>query len=434
MSRSINILNLGCFKNLVDAQKLATQFHHSGYDVTVDAPLGSHSVVAINTCGFIEKATEESIDTILACVQAKEEKRVDKVFVFGCLAERASQELREALDGVDGIFGKFAQKDLLKTLGATYHDHIYLKRPRQLLGASAFLKIAEGCNRGCSFCSIPAMTGNYHSRTMEDLVQEAKGLIQQGCKELILLAQDLYYYGQDLYHKRKLPQLTKTLADLEGLEWLRLHYLYPETISPDFLQLIAEHPTICRYLDMPLQHVSDKILQAMNRKVNATEQEDLLLQIRETIPEVALRTTFIVGFPNETEKDFDYLCQWVQRMEFDRVGVFTYSHEEGTAAGKTMKDTIPAAVKEERKEHLMALQYGISLRKNEGKIGQTLPVLIEAKEDNFYIGRTEFDSIEVDNEVIVHPPDGHALAPGEFILSAIAGAEAYALYAQPILS
>lgn len=409
----VNIVTLGCSKNLVDSEVLLTQLRGNGIDVTHESKGDDANVVVINTCGFIDNAKQESIDTILRYVDAKEEGIVDKVYVTGCLSERYKADLEKEIPDVDAWFGTRDLSRLLKVFKADYKHELVGERILTNPSHYAYLKISEGCDRPCSFCAIPLMRGNHISRPMEELVLEAKNLAKKGTKELLIIAQDSTYYGLDLYKKKNLAELLKRLSDVEGVEWIRLHYAFPSGFPMDALDVMAERSNICKYIDIPLQHGSSNMLQIMRRGTTREKTEQLLQTIREKVPGIAIRTTMIAGHAGETEKDFDEMMQFIERSRFDRLGVFAYSHEENTHA-YSIPDNVPAEVKQQRVDDVMELQQGISLELNQQKIGKTFKVLIDRKEGGAFIGRTEHDSPEVDNEVIINSPDTY-LRVGDFV-------------------
>ena len=378
----------------------------------------------VNTCGFIDKAKEESVNTILDQVELKRKGKLDKVYVTGCLSERYKNNLEDEIPEVDAFFGTMELPRLLSTLNADYKAELVGERLLSTPAHYAYMKISEGCNRTCSFCAIPLMRGEHRSKPMEELIKEAERLVSMGVKEIMLIAQELTYYGLDLYKKRMLPDLLRALAKVEGLVWIRLHYAYPSKFPLDIIDVMKEEPKICNYLDMPLQHASDKMLKAMKRQITQQEMKDLIGEIRSRIPGICLRTTLIAGFPGETKEDVEELKQFLEEMQFDRVGVFTYSHEEDTSA-YALKDELSQEEKEARAQEIIAFQQDISFEKNQQKIGQHLRVLIDKKEAGRYIGRTEFDSVEVDNEVIVHSKK--SLQPGDFVMVNITKAYDYDL-------
>jgi len=408
----VNIITLGCSKNMVDSEVLSGQLIANEIDTVHENRKKDHNIVIINTCGFIEKAKEESINTILENVELKKKGKLDKVFVTGCLSERYKSNLEKEIPEVDAYFGTMELPQILKRFEADYKGELIGERMLSTPQHYAYMKISEGCNRTCSFCAIPLMRGKHISRPIESLVDEAKKLVQRGVKELMLIAQELTYYGLDIYKSRELPKLLHALADVEGLEWIRLHYAYPSKFPLEIIDAMKERPNICNYLDMPLQHASNNMLKAMKRQITREEMEDLVADIRYRIPDICLRTTLIAGFPGETRDDVDELKAFLEKMRFDRVGIFTYSHEEQTSAFDLVDD-VPADEKEARAQEIMELQQEISLEKNEEKVGKTLKVLVDKKESGRYLGRTEFDSVEVDNEVIINSKK--TLQPGEFV-------------------
>ncbi len=407
----VNIVTLGCSKNQVDSEVLLTQLRGNGIDAVHESTTDDSRVVVINTCGFIDNAKQESIDTILRYVDAKEEGLVEKVYVTGCLSQRYQEDLKKEIPQVDAWFGTRDLSRLLKQFNANYKQELVGERILTNPGHYAYLKISEGCDRPCSFCAIPLMRGGHVSRPMEDLVKEASNLARQGTRELLLIAQDSTYYGLDLYKKRNLAELLRRLSDVEGIGWIRLHYAFPAGFPMDALEVMAERPNICKYLDIPLQHGSTRMLKIMRRGITREKTEELLHTIREKVPGIAIRTTLIAGHPGESEADFDEMMQFVERSRFDRLGVFTYSHEENTHA-YTLPDDVPELVKQERMEAIMELQQGISLELNQAKVGKTFQVLVDRMEGGQFIGRTEFDSPEVDNEVMITSAD--YLRQGDF--------------------
>jgi len=409
----VNIITLGCSKNLVDSEMMFTQLKGNGINVSHESLDDRANIVIINTCGFIDNAKQESIDTILRYVYAKEDGMVEKVFVTGCLSQRYREELAQEIGGVDAWFGTMELPLLLKRFNADYKHELIGERLTATSKHYAYMKISEGCDRPCSFCAIPIMRGKHVSRPIEDLVKEAKNLVKNGTKELLLIAQDSTYYGLDLYQKRNLSELLKHLADIDGLEWIRLHYAYPSGFPVDILDVMASRTNICNYLDIPLQHGSDKVLKIMRRGIDRSGTEELLQKIREKVPGIAIRTTLIVGHPGEGEKEFEELKEFVQQSRFERMGVFTYSHEEGTHAF-LLKDETSQKIKEKRQMEIMGIQESISRQYNENKIGQTLKVLVDRFESGYFIGRTEHDSPEVDNEVLVEGKDNY-LRIGDFV-------------------
>ena len=424
-TNKVNIVTLGCSKNLVDSEVLYTQLKGNGFQVTNKKKKDNSEIVVINTCGFIDNAKEESINTILRYADAKAAGIVDKVYVTGCLSHRYKDELSVEIPNVDAWFGTNELPRLLKTLKADYKHELVGERLLTTPTHYAYLKIAEGCDRPCSFCAIPIMRGGHVSRSIEELVTEAKSLAKRGTKELILIAQDLTYYGLDIYKKRNLSDLLARLSDVEGIDWIRLQYAYPAGFPMDVLDVMNERSNICKYLDMPLQSGSTEILKSMRRGITREKTESLIESIREKVPNIALRTTLIVGHPGETEALFDETYEFVEKMKFDRLGAFQYSHEDNTHS-YTMPDDIPAEVKQERADLIMELQQGISQELNQQKIGQTVKVLFDRKEGGYFIGRTEFDSPEVDNEVLV--PATQYVRLGDFANVKINKAEEFDLY------
>jgi ribosomal protein S12 methylthiotransferase len=396
----VNIITLGCSKNVVDSEVLSGQLRANGIEVAHESKKRGANIVVVNTCGFIDKAREESVNTILEQVALKKEGSLDKVYVTGCLSQRYRDDLEKEIPEVDAWYGTMEMPILLKRLNADYKADLLGERLLSTPQHYAYLKISEGCNRTCSFCAIPLMRGMHVSKSMEAIVQEAENLVRMGVKEVMLIAQELTYYGLDLYKKRMLPNLLNQLADVKGLEWIRLHYAYPSKFPLDILDVMRERENICNYLDMPLQHASDAMLRAMKRQITRGEMTDLIHAIREKVPGICLRTTLIAGFPGEKESDIDELKEFLTEHRFDRVGIFTYSHEEGTSA-HNLADDVPADVKEARAQEVMELQQEISYEKNQEKIGQVFKTIVDKKESGRYLGRTEFDSVEVDNEVII---------------------------------
>lgn len=400
-SKAINVITLGCSKNLVDSEVLLAQLKGNNITATHEAERTNAGIVVINTCGFIDCAKEESVNTILDYIEQKEQGLVEKVYVTGCLSERYRDDLKVEMPEVDGFFGTNDMPDLLKSLGVDYKKELLGERVLTTDSHYAYLKIAEGCNRPCSFCAIPLMRGKHQSRSIEFLVQEAKFLVAKGVKEIMLIAQDLTYYGIDIYGKRELDNLLKQLSEVEGLEWIRLHYAYPSGFPLEILKTMKERDNICNYLDIPLQHISDNVLQKMRRGINRRRTEELIAQIRSEIPDITLRTTMLVGHPGETEADHLELLDFIKTQKFDRLGVFTYSHEENTHAHQ-YEDDVTEEDKNRRKDEIMELQQEISFEKNRLKKGKTYKTIIDRKESNYYVGRTESDSPEVDNEVIIY--------------------------------
>lgn len=428
----INVITLGCSKNVYDSEVLMGQLRASGKDVEHEAPAEREgNIIVINTCGFIDNAKEESVNMILNYVDKKEQGLVDKVFVTGCLSERYKPDLIKEIPNVDQYFGTTELPGLLKALGADYRHELLGERLTTTPKNYAYLKIAEGCDRPCSFCAIPLMRGKHVSQPIEKLVNEAKGLAKNGVKELILIAQDLTYYGLDLYKKRNLAELLENLAAVEGIEWIRLHYAFPTGFPMDVLELMKREPKICNYLDIPLQHISDKILKSMRRGTTQAKTTKLINDFREAVPGMTIRTTLIVGYPGETEEDFQILKNWVEEMRFERLGCFAYSHEENTHA-YLLEDDVPAEVKQQRANEIMEIQSQISWELNQEKIGQTFRCIIDRKEGAHFIGRTEFDSPDVDNEVLIDASKAY-LKTGEFVNVNITDAAEFDLYGEAIL-
>jgi len=427
----VNIITLGCSKNMVDSEVLSGQLLANDIDTVHENAKKDHNIVIINTCGFIEKAKEESINTILDNVELKKRGKLDKVYVTGCLSERYRQNLEQEIPEVDAFFGTMELPLILKRFEADYKGELIGERLLSTPQHYAYVKISEGCNRTCSFCAIPLMRGKHVSRTIESLVDEAKKLVQRGVKEIMLIAQELTYYGLDIYKQRELPKLLHALADVEGLEWIRLHYAYPSKFPLDIIDAMKERDNICNYLDIPLQHASNNMLKAMKRQITREEMETLIADIRNRIPGICIRTTLIAGFPGETREDVEELKDFLTRMRFDRVGIFTYSHEEQTSAFDLVDD-VPAEEKEARAQEIMDLQQEISLEKNQEKIGKVMKVMVDKKESGRYIGRTEFDSVEVDNEVIINSKK--KLHIGEFVQVKITKAFDYDLEGEVVYS
>ena len=423
----VNVVTLGCSKNVVDSEVLMMQLRANDYDVVHDGGMADDpNIVIVNTCGFIERAKEESINTILEYAEIRKTGDIDKLYVTGCLSERYKDDLEQEIPEVDAYFGTLELPHLLSKLNADYQHDLIGERLLSTPPHYAYLKISEGCNRTCAFCAIPLMRGKHISKTIEDLVTEAKNLARNGVKELMLIAQELTYYGLDIYKKRELPRLLHALADVEGIEWIRLHYAYPSKFPLEIFDAMAERKEVCNYLDIPFQHASDTVLERMRRQITRAEQEELISHARKRVPNIAIRTTLLVGFPGETEEEFEELCDFVRRMRFERVGVFTYSHEENTPAD-VLPDDIPQDIKEARAARIMEIQQDISLEKNAEKTGQTLRVLFDRKEGEYFIGRTEYDSPEVDNEVLVKAADNYVRI-GDFANINITEAGDYDLY------
>lgn len=426
----INVITLGCSKNVYDSEVLMGQLRANGKEVTHEATKDEGNIIVINTCGFIDNAKEESVNTILEYADKKEQGLVDKVFVTGCLSERYRPDLEKEIPNVDQFFGTTELPLLLKALGADYKHELIGERLTTTPKNYAYLKIAEGCDRPCSFCAIPLMRGKHKSTPIEHLVIEAEKLAKNGVKELILIAQDLTYYGLDLYQKRNLAELLEALVKVEGIEWIRLHYAFPTGFPMDVLELMKREPKICNYLDIPLQHISDSVLKSMRRGTTKEKTTKLIQDFRALVPEMTIRTTLIVGYPGETEEDFNTLKNWVEEMRFERLGCFTYSHEENTHA-YLLEDDVPEEVKQDRAAQIMDIQAQISWELNQEKIGQTFKCVIDRKEGEHFIGRTEFDSPDVDNEVLIDASKFY-LKTGDFVNLKIIDATEFDLYAEPV--
>ncbi len=429
-NNKVSVITLGCSKNLVDSENLITQLQANDYEVEHDTKSEESNILIVNTCGFIDRAKQESIDTILEGVDLKKQGKIEKLYVTGCLSERYKADLEEEIPDVDAYFGTMELPGLLNKLNADYKHDLIGERWTSTPQHFAYLKISEGCNRTCSFCAIPLMRGKHISQPIERLVKQAENLARNGVKELILIAQELTYYGLDLYKERALPKLLRELCKVEGIEWIRLHYAYPSKFPLEIIEVMAEQDKVCNYLDIPLQHAADPVLKNMRRHITQADQRELIQQIKEIVPGIAMRTTMLVGFPGETEEDFKVLCDYVRDMEFDRLGVFTYSHEENTSAYE-MEDDVPDDVKAQRSNQLMEIQEEISFAKNLAKIGQVFKVLIDRKEGEYFVGRTEYDSPEVDNEVLIEAAK-HFVRVGDFVNIKVINAEAYDLYGEPI--
>ena len=425
----VNIITLGCSKNMVDSEVLSGQLKANEIDVVHENRRLDHNIVVVNTCGFIDKAKEESINTILDQVELKRRGKLDKVYVTGCLSERYKNNLEAEIPEVDAFFGTMELPLILKQFDADYKKELIGERILSTPKHYAYLKISEGCNRTCAFCAIPLMRGGHVSRTIEDLVKEAEGLVRMGVKEIMLIAQELTYYGLDIYKKRMLPDLLNRLADIKGLEWIRLHYAYPSKFPLEILDVMRDRENICNYLDMPLQHAANAMLKSMKRQISREEMEELTAAIREKVPGICLRTTLITGFPGERLEDVEELKSFLLRQRFDRVGIFTYSHEEGTSAFGLVDD-IPAEEKERRESEIMKVQQEISFELNQKKVGQVFKTLIDKKEAGRYLGRTEFDSVEVDNEVVIQ--SDRKLPIGDFVQVKISKAYDYDLEGEVI--
>jgi ribosomal protein S12 methylthiotransferase len=425
----VNVVTLGCSKNIYDSEILMGQLKGNQFDVVHEAEkVGKNDIIVINTCGFIDNAKQESIDTILQYSELKEQGKVGKVIVTGCLSERYKPELEAEITNVDAYFGTNDLQNLLATVGANYKHELIGERLLTTPSHFAYFKIAEGCNRPCSFCAIPLMRGKHLSSPIEQLVEDAKKLAKNGTKELILIAQDLTYYGLDLYGKRNLDELLRRLSDVNGIEWIRLQYAYPSGFPMEILDVMNERENICKYLDMPLQHITDNMLKSMRRGITKQKTIDIVNEIRDRVPGIAMRTTLITGYPGETQQDFEEMAQWVEDTKFDRLGCFTYSHEEKTHA-HSLVDDVSEEVKQERADAIMEIQQGISFDKNQEKVGNTYKVLVDKKDGDYFVGRTEFDSPEVDNEVLIDASIDYATI-GSFVNVQINSAEDFDLYGQ----
>ncbi|MBQ5930997.1 MAG: 30S ribosomal protein S12 methylthiotransferase RimO, partial [Tidjanibacter sp.] len=401
MNKKINVITLGCSKNLVDSEHLMAQLDEAGYEIVTDSNDTNAKIVVINTCGFIGDAKEEAIQTILECAEAKADGRIEKLFVMGCLSERYADELRAEIPEVDDYFGARSLKEVVEALDAEYLPELETERLLTTPEHYAYLKIGEGCNWHCAYCAIPLIRGNHRSVPMEKVLEEAEGLVAVGVKEIIVIAQDTTYYGKDLYGKRMLAELLRKLCAIEGVEWVRLHYAYPTDFPQEVIDVMRDEPKMCKYLDIPLQHISDNQLAAMRRRITKAETEAQVERLRTEIPDIALRTTMLVGFPGETEEDFEELCDFVRKVRFERLGAFAYSEEEGTPSALHMEDNVPEEVKESRVERLMQIQKRISLALNAERVGKTMRAIIDRTEGEFYIGRSLYDSPEVDEEILI---------------------------------
>lgn len=428
--KRVNVVTMGCSKNLVDSEVLLNQLQRGDFEVVHDSNETGFDAVFVNTCGFIHDAKQESIDMILDYVDAKKRGDIQKLYVMGCLSERYQNDLVKEIPEVDRYFGKFDLKAMVDELQVNYYPEYIYERKITTPSHFAYLKIAEGCNRSCAFCAIPMMTGRHKSRTIESLVKEARYLAKKGVKEILLIAQELSYYGIDIYGKNQLPELIEQISQIEGIEWIRLHYLYPTKFPYEILPVMRDNPKVCKYLDMPLQHIANPVLKRMLRHVTREETEALIKRIKEEVPGVILRTTMLVGFPGETEADFEELKEFIKKTKFERLGVFPYSHEEGTYASKKFTDDVPEDVKQARADEIMEIQQQISAELNQQKTGQTFRVIIDREEGESYVGRTEYDSPEVDGEVIVS--SGKELRRGDFVTVKITGAEVYDLYGEVV--
>lgn len=428
---TIDIITLGCSKNLVDSEHLMRQLEEAGYHVTHDAERPQGEIAVINTCGFIGDAKEESINVILEFAQAKEEGLLKKLYVMGCLSERYLKELAIEIPQVDKFYGKFNWKELLHDLGKNYREELHNERVLTTPTHYAYLKISEGCDRKCSYCAIPIITGRHVSRPMEEILQEVRYLVDRGVKEFQIIAQELTYYGVDLYHKQMLPELVERIADIPGVEWIRLHYAYPAHFPTDLFRVMRERPNVCKYMDIALQHISDNMLQKMRRHVTKEQTYQLIENFRKEVPGIHLRTTLMVGHPGETEADFEELKEFVRKVRFDRMGAFAYSEEEGTFAANNYEDNISQEVKQARLDELMAIQQEISSELSAAKIGRQMKVIIDRVEGDYYIGRTEFDSPEVDPEVLIER-NGEQLIIGNFYQVEIVNSDDFDLYGRII--
>ena len=422
----VDIITLGCSKNLVDSEQLMRQFVANGYTVEHDPHKINGEIVVVNTCGFIGDAQEESINMILELGEQKQKGRIGKLFVMGCLSERFLKDLEKELPEVDRFYGKFNWKELISDLGKSYHQELATDRVLTTPRLYAYVKIGEGCNRTCSYCSIPIITGAYQSRPMDEIVDEVRGLVPQGVKEFQMIAQDLTFYGLDRYKRMALPELVERVSDIPGVEWIRLHYGYPSHFPYDLLPVMRERDNVCKYMDIALQHISDPMLRMMRRNITKAETYELLERMRREVPGIHLRTTLMVGHPGETEQDFEELIRFVKDIRFERMGAFAYSHEEGTYAYQHYKDEIPQEVKQDRLDYLMRVQEGISADVNASKVGQTFRVIVDREEEDFYVGRTQYDSPEVDPEILISKDT--PLSPGSFYQVKVIDAQAFDLY------
>ena len=422
----VDIITLGCSKNLVDSEQLMRQFVANGYTVEHDPHMINGEIVVVNTCGFIGDAQEESINMILELGEQKQKGRIGKLFLMGGLSERFLKDLEKELPEVDRFYGKFNWKELISDLGKSYHQELATERVLTTPRHYAYVKIGEGCNRTCSYCSIPIITGAYQSRPMDEIVDEVRGLVAQGVKEFQMIAQDLTFYGLDRYKRMALPELVERVSDIPGVEWIRLHYGYPSHFPYDLLPVMRERDNVCKYMDIALQHISDPMLKMMRRNITKAETYELLERMRREVPGIHLRTTLMVGHPGETEQDFEELIRFVKDIRFERMGAFAYSHEEGTYAYQHYKDEIPQEVKQDRLDYLMRVQEGISADVNASKVGQTFRVIVDREEEDFYVGRTQYDSPEVDPEILISKDT--PLSPGSFYQVKVIDAQAFDLY------
>lgn len=427
--QKINVITLGCSKNLVDSEHLMAQLDEAGYEIVTDSNSTDEAkIVVINTCGFIGDAKEEAIQTILECAEAKAEGRIERLFVMGCLSERYADELREEIPEVDDYFGARSLKEVVEALDAEYLPELETDRLLTTPDHYAYLKIGEGCNWHCAYCAIPLIRGSHRSVPMEKVLEEAEGLVAVGVKEIIVIAQDTTYYGKDLYGERKLAELLRRLCAIEGVEWVRLHYAYPTDFPQDVIEVLRDEPKMCKYLDIPLQHIADNQLKAMRRRITKAETEELVARLRREIPDIALRTTMLVGFPGETDEDFEELCDFVQRVRFDRLGAFAYSEEEGTPSALHLTDDVPYEVKEARVERLMGIQKRISLALNSERVGKDMRVIVDRVEGDFYIARSQYDSPEVDEEILI--PTTTPLEIGSMVDIRVTDYDEYDLYGE----
>ena len=430
VKNQIDIITLGCSKNLVDSEQLMRQLTANGYTAKHDPEEVNGEIVVVNTCGFIGDAKEESINMILELCEAKKRKEINKIIVMGCLSERYMADLEGELPEVDRFYGKFNWKNVIEDLGKVYRSDLQLERIVTTPPHYAYIKIGEGCNRMCSYCAIPIITGRYQSRPMEEIVEEVRILVSEGVKEFQIIAQDLSYYGLDLYKELKLAELIERISDVPGVEWIRLHYAYPSKFPYDILRVMRERDNVCKYLDIALQHISDNMLTKMRRHVTKEQTYELLKRLREEVPGIHIRTTLLVGHPGETEEDFEELMQFVKEAKFERMGAFTYSEEEGTHSAEAYADDIDEEVKQDRLDAIMRIQERVAAASNESKVGQTLKVIIDKEEGDYYVGRTEFDSPEVDPEVLIKKDQ--TLQVGSFYQVKITGAETFELYGEVI--
>lgn len=425
--KKVNIISLGCSKNLVDTELLLKQLEKAGYKAETDVENSNAEIVVVNTCGFIGDAKEESVNTILEQVERKKEGAVRQIYVMGCLSQRYSKDLEVEIPEVDAYFGKFDWKGILEKLGKHYDESVRNQRTLTTPSHYAYVKISEGCNRTCSYCAIPIMTGKHKSRELEEILDECRELVKQGVKELLVVAQDLTYYGTDLYGKNRLAELIDRMAGIEGVEWIKLHYAYPAGFPEEVLSVMRDHPNVCKYLDIALQHCSDHMLQVMRRGIQKEQMIGLIRKIRHEVPGISIRTTLMTGHPGENEEDFRELCEFVREMKFERLGVFPYSHEEDTYCDKHYVDDIPEEVKKSRAEEIMRIQAEVSEKLNRELIGKTIRVLVDRHEDGYYVGRTEHDSPEVDPEILIEGEK--ILKIGDFYTVEITGADEYDLFA-----